>query len=125
LTWDADVEAVRSQRAAVEQVAGMPVPSRDLRDWIAQAVRPGEEPPSINQVRRRLGAWYRAQLRERCGPMWPPVENFGAQLQQLGRAAASLNPQLPRETRRIVRALIEQPAEGTDNDNGPCSDVPQ
>jgi len=106
LAWDADVESVRAQRAAVEQVAGLPVMSKELRGWIEAACRQaGCEAPSANQVRRRLGAWFRAQLRERVGPMSPPVEGFGERLRELGRIEASLTPRLEGETRRIVAEL--------------------
>jgi hypothetical protein len=106
LAWDSDVESVRAQRAAVEQVAGLPVMSRELRGWVESACRQmGCEPPSANQVRRRLGAWFRGALRERFGPMSPPIEDFGEQLRELGRLSASLAPRLEGETRRIVAEL--------------------
>jgi hypothetical protein len=106
LAWDADVESVRAQRAAVEQVAGLPAMSKELRGWIEATCRQtGCEAPSANQVRRRLGAWFRAQLRERVGPMSPPVDDFGERLRELGRIAASLTPRLEGETRRIVAEL--------------------
>jgi hypothetical protein len=106
LTWDTDVESVRAQRAAVEQVAGLPVMSKELRGWIETASkRAGCEPPSANQVRRRLGSWFRAQLRDRVGPMSPPVDDFGERLRELGRAAASVAPKLEGEARRIVAEL--------------------
>jgi hypothetical protein len=106
LAWDSDVESVRAQRAAVEQVAGLPVMSKELRGWVETACRQmGCEPPSANQVRRRLGAWFRGALRERFGPMSPPIEDFGEQLRELGRIAAGLAPRLEGETRRIVAEL--------------------
>jgi hypothetical protein len=80
--------------------------SKELRGWIESAARQlGCAPPSANQVRRRLGAWFRGQLRERVGPMSPPVEDFGEQLRELGRVAAALTPRLAGETRRIVAEL--------------------
>jgi hypothetical protein len=115
LAWDRDVEAVRAQRAAVEQVAGLPMTSRELRSWIDAACRHlGCEPPSANQVRRRLGAWFRAALRERFGPMSPPVVNFGEQLRELGRTSADLAPRLHGETIRIVADLATQQADTSD-----------
>ncbi len=107
LQWDADVELVRNQRVAVEHVGGLRVISRELRQWIeTTAAALGEAPPSTNQVRRRLGAWYRTKLREAVGPLVPPVENFGDRLQEIGAAAAKLAPQLEPQTKRIVRELI-------------------
>ncbi|MER3438606.1 MAG: hypothetical protein C4346_14035, partial [Chloroflexota bacterium] len=105
--WDADVEIVRNQRVAAEQVGGLRITSRELRQWIeTTAATLGETPPSTNQVRRRLGAWYRARLREAVGPLGPPVENFGDRLQEIGAAAAELAPQLEPQTKRIVQELI-------------------
>ena len=67
--WDADVQTIRNQRAAVDQVAALPIPGRELRTMAANiARRAGADPPSANQVRRRLGAWYRGALRDRFGP---------------------------------------------------------
>lgn len=105
--WDADVDIVRNQRVAVEQVGGLRVMSRELRQWIeATSAGLGQEPPSTNQVRRRLGAWYRARLRDAVGPLLPPVENFGERLREIGEAAAQLTPHLESQTARIVRELI-------------------
>lgn len=113
--WDADVEAIRRQRAAVEQVAGLPAMAKDLRGWIESTTRTiGGEPPSMNQVRRRLGAWFRGELRAHFGPMTPPVDDFGDQLVALGRVAASLAPRVELEARRIVAELLTQETISTD-----------
>jgi hypothetical protein len=110
--WDADVDIVRNQRVAVEHVGGLRVMSRELRQWIETAsAELGQAPPSTNQVRRRLGAWYRARLRDAVGPLLPPVENFGERLREIGEAAAELAPQLESQTARIVRELIAARAE--------------
>ena len=114
LTWDAGVQPIRAQRAAVDQVTALPLANRDLRERIARmATRAGVvEGPSVNKVRRRLGAWYRAQIRERAGPVAPPVPDFSAALQDLARIAASLTPALEAETRRVIAELIEQSNNG-------------
>ena len=109
--WDADVQTIRNQRAAVDQVAGLPIPGRDLRPMatqIAQAV--GADPPSANQVRRRLGAWYRGVLRDRFGPISPPVADLPSILRQLADAGRDLGPQAERELERIVLELVEAQA---------------
>ncbi|HEX5991861.1 MAG TPA: hypothetical protein VFY70_04785 [Thermomicrobiales bacterium] len=106
--WDADVQTIRHQRAAVDQVAGLPIPGRELRPMatrIAQAV--GADPPSANQVRRRLGAWYRGVLRDRFGPIPPPVSDLPSILRQLSDAGRDLGPQAERELERIVLELVE------------------
>jgi hypothetical protein len=112
--WDADVQTIRNQRAAVDQVAGLPIPGRDLRPMamqIAQAV--GADPPSANQVRRRLGAWYRGVLRDRFGPISPPVADLPSILQQLADAGRDFGPQAERELERIVLDLVEINMTGT------------
>jgi hypothetical protein len=112
--WDADVQTIRNQRAAVDQVAGLPIPGRDLRPMatqIAQAV--GADPPSTNQVRRRLGAWYRGVLRDRFGPISPPVTDLPSILRQLADAGRDLGPQAEDELERIVLELVEANTSGT------------
>jgi hypothetical protein len=108
LAWDAEVQTVRAERASVEQVAALPLLTRDLREIIAaESAALGAEAPSTNQVRRRVGAWYRGQLRELVGPMRPPIADFPKALQDLAKAGAKVTPKLKVETRRIVVELIE------------------
>ena len=73
---------------------------------IAAAV--GGEPPSANQVRRRLGAWYRGQLRDRFGPIDPPVADLPAIVRQLADAGRDLAPRAEQELERIVRQLMAE-----------------
>jgi hypothetical protein len=111
--WDADVQAIRNQRAAVDQVAALPIPGRELRPMatrIAQAV--GADPPSANQVRRRLWSWYRGALRDRFGPISPPVADLPSVLRQLADAGSDLAPQAERELERIVLELVEVNSSG-------------
>jgi hypothetical protein len=106
-TWDVDVERIRANRTAVDHVAGLPVINRELRDLIARvAAEVDAEPPSMNQVRRRLGAWFRGELRDRVGPLTPPIADFPRTLQQLAAISAELAPRIPGESERIVLELI-------------------
>jgi hypothetical protein len=108
--WDSDTQRIRDQRAAVDQVAGFPIPSRDLREMSAAIARAhGQVPPSSNQVRRRLGAWYRGALRERVGPLRPPVNDLPRVLSQVANAGRDLQPQLNGEVERVVRELLTAP----------------
>jgi hypothetical protein len=117
LDWDVDVERTRANRAAVEQVAGLPILNRDLREMIARySLDLGIEAPSMNQVRRRLGAWFRGELRDRVGPLDPPVPNLPAVLRDLAAIGAELAPRLPKETERIVLELGAQADEATPED---------
>jgi hypothetical protein len=112
--WDADVQTVRNQRASVEQVAGLPIPGRELRPRataIAESL--GAEAPSANQVRRRLSAWFRAELRSRVGPINPPVANLPDVLREIAQIGKQLTPQAERELERIVREVIAETQDGT------------
>jgi hypothetical protein len=114
LRWNADVQTVRNERAAVEQVAALPLLGRDLRVLVERTARAaGVEPPSINQVRRRLAAWYRGRLRERVGPLTPPVANLPDVLAEIGRIGAALTPQLEGEAISIIGELAAQPSGAT------------
>jgi hypothetical protein len=105
--WDAGVQEIRNQRAAVDQAAALPIPGRDLRAMAAKiAQAAGGDPPSANQVRRRLSAWYRGALRDRFGPILPPVTDLPSVLRQLGDAGRDLAPRAERELERIVLELM-------------------
>jgi hypothetical protein len=111
--WNADVQEIRNHRAAVDQAAALPIPSRELRALaatIAQMV--GADPPSANQVRRRLGAWYRGALRDRLGPILPPVTDLPSILRQLADAGRDLAPHAERELERIVLELVAEASSG-------------
>jgi hypothetical protein len=111
--WDADVQEIRNQRAAVDQAAALPIPGRDLRAMAAKIAKAaGGDPPSANQVRRRLGAWYRGALRDRFGPILPPVTDLPSVLRQLGDAGRDLAPQAERELERIVLELMTDARSG-------------
>lgn len=106
--WDRDAEVIREQRATIDHAAGLPVMSRELRSWVERsAAALHVEAPSLNQVRRRLGAWHRAQVREEVGPLEPPVEDIATARDRVARASAALVPRLPAETRRIVEEIAQ------------------
>jgi len=112
--WDVDVQQVRNQRAAVDQVAALPISGRELREMTAKiAQSAGADPPSGNQVRRRLGSWYRGALRDRFGPIRPPVAELSSILRQLADAGRDLAPQAERELERIVLDLVAEASSTT------------
>lgn len=105
--WNADVQTVRATRSAVDHAAALPILGRDLRAMVARlAAAEAADSPSLNQVRRRLGAWYRGRLREQVGPLAPPVLDLPRKLEELGRAGAALVPRLEAETARIVHEMV-------------------
>lgn len=106
LAWNDDAECFRTQRAEIDRVTGLPLMSKELRALTIQAMKglPGE-PPSANQVRRRLGAWFRSQLRDELGPIDPPVENMDAVLAAASAVAKRLAVRLPEQAALIVREL--------------------
>jgi hypothetical protein len=111
LHWDMDVESIRARRAAVDRVTSLPVVTRELRAAIAAVMKDGEdEGPSVNQVRRRLGAWFRGELRTRFGPMPPDEPDFASRLMDLGKVGAEIAKGLPERTTLIVRTLVAERA---------------
>ncbi len=110
LRWNDDVQRIRNQRAAVDQVASPPLASRELRPQIEElaAALGAIEAPSLNKVRRRLGGWWRAELRERVGPLLPPVADLTAELDRVAAAGRDLAPRLPAELERIVAELVAE-----------------
>jgi hypothetical protein len=59
-------------------------------------------------VRRRLGAWHRAALRERVGPVWPPVADLPAVLRHISAINRELAPATERELERIVVEMVSE-----------------
>jgi hypothetical protein len=115
--WDSDVQTIRNQRAAIDQVAALPIPGRELRPMAARiAAAAGGDPPSANQARRRLGAWYRGELRERLGPIPPPVANLQDVLNQVAAAGREIATRAEPEFERIVLALMAEANEREAND---------
>jgi hypothetical protein len=110
LDWDADVQTIRSERQAIDQVAALPMSGRELRALIIRRVAVlGGEAPSVNQVRRRLGGWYRAALRAQVGPLYPPVANLSDTLLEVAAAGRALTPELHRQARHVIDELIAAP----------------
>lgn len=106
-TWDLDVQHIRNQRHAVDQVAQLPVMNKELRSTVERiAAESGATPPSINQVRRRATAWWRGEIRDRVGPILPPVNDLPVQLKLVADAGRELTPQVGSKIDEVVRELI-------------------
>ena len=106
MTWTADADRVNTQRAAIERAAGLPVANRVLREWIIEATASNlDAPPSMNQVRRNLGAWYRRELRERIGPVMPPQQDITPVLTQIGAIAREVVPLMRAKAFEVAEML--------------------
>lgn len=107
--WDAQAESVRGQREAIKDATPLPIVNRDLREKLEhQAKQAGvEHPPSLNRVRKRIGAWFQDQLIERFGPLMPPVDNFPRILRELALASREVHQQLEPTVDRIIHEMLD------------------
>lgn len=114
LEWNADVDLVRRQREAVDRVAGFPIRGLEVRALIeAHHQQTGHAVPTVNQVRRRLGGWYRQALVDQIGPMEPPISDLNAALARLALVAKQVATRAESETRRIIAEMSLEPDAGT------------
>ena len=91
--WDTLAEHVRRQREAAYAAMAFPMANREFRDRIvAESLKREVVAPSINNVRKRVGAWYRGQFDQQLGTVMPPVADMPALLQQIHRIAADVMP---------------------------------
>ncbi len=107
--WNDLADNVRQQRTAIDQVTSPPVNGKKLREQIEIAARSaGVVAPSGSKVRRAIGSWYRGQIRDQFGPITPPVGDFGALLDDLGRFCRSLQAETIVITNRIVEDTVAE-----------------
>ncbi len=79
--WALEAEQVRADRGAIIQAAGLPLPNRELRDWvIADAEAAGVEAPSLNRVRKELQRWVHVQVLSEVGSIQPGEGNLNRQI---------------------------------------------
>jgi len=101
--WDQDAEDVRALRIKVHQAADIGIANRDLRAIVErQAERQGRPAPSMNRVRRELAVWTNGELAKRFGTVFYPVPDLHHFLNDLRRAVAELQPQVPGQIAEIV-----------------------
>lgn len=102
--WAIDAEQVRADRGAVNQAVGLPLPNRELREWVmADAQTAGVEAPSLNRVRKELQRWVHEQVLAEVGPIQPNGGDLNRQIGQIRSIVARLLPDARDETARIVR----------------------
>lgn len=107
MAWRRDAARVQEDRDRVEHAAALPIAGRDLRALIA-SICDEETAPSLNQVRRKLGSWYRAQLLDAVGPINPPVSDLEQVVRVIRGAATSLRHATHAEAIRIIGTLRDE-----------------
>ena len=108
LRWNDRAEITRQQRLALDRASAPPINGRKLKEMIdTEAARLQVVPPSGSKVRRLVGAWFRARVREEFGPVSPPVSDFDNLLARVGQFSRSLAPAAEARTRTIVDELLQ------------------
>ncbi len=104
--WALDAEQVRADRSAVNQASALPLPNRELREWVvADAAAIDVEAPSLNRVRKALQRWVHDQVLEEIGSIEPGQGNLDRQIGQIRAIVAQISPYARVETTRIVERL--------------------
>lgn len=104
--WAEDAESVRADRTAIEQAAALPLPNRELREWVlADATAAGLEAPSLNRVRKTLQRWVQAQVLDDVGIIPPEQGDIGRHIDRIRMLVAEIAPNARAETARIVVTL--------------------
>jgi len=104
--WAEDAESVRADRTVIEQAAALPLPNRELREWVSvAAVAAGLEAPSLNRVRKTLQRWVQAQVLDEVGIIRPDEGNVGRHIDRIRGLVAGIAPYARAETARIVMTL--------------------
>jgi hypothetical protein len=104
--WAVDAEQVRADRSAINQAAGLPLPNRELREWvIADADVIGVEAPSLNRVRKELQRWVHDHVLAEIGAIQPGEGNLNRQIGEIRTIVMRIAPQARAETTRIVHRL--------------------
>ncbi len=94
--WALDAEQVRADRSAINQAAALPLPNRELREWvIADAEALGVEAPSLNRVRKALQRWVHDQVLDEIGAIEPGEGNLDRQIGQIRAIVARISPERP------------------------------
>lgn len=122
LRWDAEVGMIRRQREVVDRTVGAAMPNRDLRDLVERHGPPPGTGPTLSAVRRQLNRWYRLTIRDRLGPMIPPVPDGEIEtlMARIGRERLAMVPDVEREAIRLAVTTVEpEPAEDGDTESIP------
>lgn len=94
--WDAAAEQVRRQRETAYAAMPFPLANKEVRDRInLESELRGIDAPSVNSVRKRLGAWYRQQFDNRIGVVLPPIDDISGLVNQIHSIASEVYPLVP------------------------------
>ncbi len=104
--WALDAEQVRADRSAVNQASALPLPNRELREWVvADAAAIDVEAPSLNRVRKALQRWVHDQVLEEIGSIEPGQGDLDRQIGQIRAIVARISPNARVETTRIIERM--------------------
>lgn len=107
LQWDAAAEQVRRQRETALAAMPFPLANKELRERIVlESELRGIDAPSVNSVRRRLGAWYRSQFDERIGIVLPPVADISDLVARIQEIAKEVDPLVPDAMDAIIEDVF-------------------
>lgn len=108
LHWDGLAEQVRRQRETVHAAMSFPITNKELRERvIAESELRQVESPSLNSVRKRIGAWYREQFDERIGVVYPPIADISTLVTQIHAVASDLEPMIPNALDIVIHEVLD------------------
>lgn len=107
--WDRDVERIRRQRQAMQQVVGMPLSGAEYRNISAETLDnlEPERRPSRNRLRKALGARYTKDVLERTGVVWPSTKDFTSELERVAEESRVVAELYQRNIAEIMRELAQ------------------
>jgi hypothetical protein len=107
LAWDRDAELIRTIRVRVHAAMDIGLMNRDLRTMIGTASAAiGLDPaPSINRIRRALGAWITTELVAELGVVHYPVRELEALLDRIRATVDLLRPEIKSQVIAIIAII--------------------
>lgn len=118
--WAIDAEQVRAERGAINQAAGLPLPNRELREWVvADAQAAGVEAPSLNRVRKDLQRWVHEQVLAEVGVIQPGDGQLNRHITNIRAIVARVS----RQAREVTNRIVLQQAQALDLTDVPVEDV--
>lgn len=106
--WNEELEQVRRQRHALQQVIGTPISGPELRDRsdIIMDALGVEDRPSRNQIRKALSRKFHGEVRSRVGVIQHPVDNFPNALRRVATIAEGVSDEYQQNMNEILNEII-------------------